>query len=472
MDQLSTELWLGSEASAAKYLEYVKLATTPEFIAKMQADLRAASSDTQEDQHYLLSIHEGVGIIDIKGSLISNGDEYSRYYGLVSYPEIRDALIEAAQNPDIKTILLNLDTHGGSANGVDNVSSTIDKINKEFKPVDAFTGGTMASAGYWIGSSARRVYSTRMASVGSIGVISIHFDQTKMMEGMGIKPTVFRAGQFKALGNPYEALDEKTTKVIQDRIDTLYDEFINHIALSRNASTTTVREKMAEGRDFFGFEALQVGMVDGITTLDDLVSKLISQNQHAGVTSSSVRYKMEVNDMAKKTSILTEQDVALLAAGVPQEQLGDVEQPATEPADSDEAAPTPATTEVTATLLQTGDSELVSFLRSELTAARSESTKLAVENASLQTKLADLEGVSAQFRSMAEDVINVRSVALRRGSVDLKTASNNALVEMYSQITKDFHKAFPVGGKAQMPDTKPTHEVSHVARAAAQASKI
>lgn len=477
MHQFTNELWIGSEASAMRYLDYLKATADPQAMAKMQEDLRGSSEDDSEKHgHYLLSVHDSVGIISIKGSLITNADYWSRYYGLIGYNEIRDALIEAAQNPEIKNIVLDMDTPGGSANGVDNVSTIINKIRKEFKPVDAFTSGMMASAGYWIAAPAGKIHSTRMASVGSIGVISIHFDQTKMMDNIGIKPTVFRAGEFKALGNPYETLDKKTTQIIQARIDTLYGEFVNHIAVSRDVTVHTVLEKMAGGREFFGFEAMQVGMVDNITTLDDLVSKLISQNQKAGATSSNVRYKMEVDDMAKTTKVLTTQDVDLLAAGVPVDQLSD--EPAApadpEPAPEQPAAPEAAATSVTATMLSTGDSELVAFLRTELSTARGDNTKLAVENATLQAKIAELDSMSTQFRTMAEDIINGRSFAMRRGSVDLSKASLATIFEQYTQITNDFRKQFPVGGKAMhaVDADQPNHQPSHVASAAARASKI
>lgn len=235
--------WFGDEESLTIYEKAQETSFNTEA-------LRARGSDSEEGLP-LLTVHGNVGVIEIKGGLLSSSNWVTRWLGITTYTDIRNSLIDAAENNSIDTILLDMDTPGGSAQGVDDVSNLINQI-KESKQVVAHTSRLMASAGYWIGSAAHEVYATRLATVGSIGVITVHQEMTKMLDQIGIKATVFRAGEFKALGGPMEALTTKAKNIIQGRLDQLYNEFVNHVALSRNRSVQDVKDNMADGREFFG----------------------------------------------------------------------------------------------------------------------------------------------------------------------------------------------------------------------------
>lgn len=272
------ELWLGQEYSLPLYLQTLQsieaLQMAPKLYNPTQED-----QQPEEDLPFMLEVVDGIGVINISGPIISKSSWWSQYLEVASYPDIREALIAATNDSSVHSILLNIDSPGGSANGVDDVGTLIAQINRDHVSVDAYSKGSMDSAAYWLAASAGRIYSSRLASVGSIGVITTHFDVTKQLEMDGVKPTVFRAGEFKALGGPYETLSDTAKQIIQTHLEVIYNEFIAQVASGRRVSTETVRNTMADGREFFGFQAAAAGLTDGVMSLDQMFLKLQSENQ-------------------------------------------------------------------------------------------------------------------------------------------------------------------------------------------------
>ena len=136
----------------------------------------------------------------------------------------------------------------------------------------------MHSAAYWLGSAAREIHATEMASIGSIGVIAVHLEYAEQMKQAGVKPTVFTAGKYKGVGNPYEPLSASDKEYIQDHVDGAYGFFVNAVASNRGLSTDYVRENAADGKDFYAKEAISVGLVDRINSFQDVVKLLDSSH--------------------------------------------------------------------------------------------------------------------------------------------------------------------------------------------------
>src|SRR3990167_6400724 len=108
--------------------------------------------------------------------------------------------------------------------------------------------------------------------VGSIGVVATHIDISKAEEKAGIKTTEVVAGKYKRVASMYEPLSEEGFNSIQEKVDYIYSLFINDIAKFRGVSPEQVLADMAEGRVFIGANAIKAGLVDGVSTLDGLVS--------------------------------------------------------------------------------------------------------------------------------------------------------------------------------------------------------
>ena len=204
----------------------------------------------------ILSVENGVATIDIKGPLLPSVDEFDRsILGATGLNEIESAVREAAADPAVDSIVLNIDSPGGTVRGTPEAADAIFDA-AQTKPVTAHTSGTMASAAYWLGSQAQAVTMTRSASVGSIGVMVPHIDQSKRAEMLGVKVELFTTGKFKAAGFPGTSLTESQRELIQERIDQVFGEF-------KSAVTRQGREIPAsamQGQTFYGPQAEELNL--------------------------------------------------------------------------------------------------------------------------------------------------------------------------------------------------------------------
>ncbi len=204
----------------------------------------------------IMSVADGVATINITGPLLPTTDEFDRVMlGATSLDEVRSTVESAAADPAVTSIVLNIDSPGGTVRGTPEAADAIYEASK-VKPVRAHTSGTMASAAYWLGSQATSVSMTRSASVGSIGVMVPHIDQSKRAEMLGVKVELFTTGKFKAAGFPGTSLTESQRELIQERIDQVFGEF-------KSAVTRQGRKIPAEamqGQTFYGPQAESLGL--------------------------------------------------------------------------------------------------------------------------------------------------------------------------------------------------------------------
>jgi len=180
--------------------------------------------------------------------------------------EIRSMLREAASDSKVDRIVLDIDSPGGSSDGVAELSDYIFAL-REKKKIVAFANGSMCSAAYWIGSAAEEVYASTGSMVGSIGVYAVIDDYTHANWEAGIKTEVIKAGKNKAAGHPDKPFTAEDRAVIQTEVNMVYDLFIEAVARNRGMSVDDVL-KVATGDIFIGKKAVDTGLVDGIDDID------------------------------------------------------------------------------------------------------------------------------------------------------------------------------------------------------------
>lgn len=268
---LPDQVWAGTEHSLLIALEAHNAMMAGIFTTE------PATPKAEEERSYLLTQDEGVGIVSIRGSLTNRDSWMNEFMGMTSYPEIRRALTQAATDPSITHILLDIDSGGGAVAGVADVTNLLQQVSA-VKPVYAFTDGTMASAAYWIGSTAERVFASRTAMLGSIGVIATHMEMSRRLEKEGIGVNVVRAGEHKALLNRFEPATPKALAGLQAQLDQVYDVFIEHVAEARGTTVAIADKQMGQGREFVGEAAVNAGLADAITTFDKVVGWVQAKN--------------------------------------------------------------------------------------------------------------------------------------------------------------------------------------------------
>jgi signal peptide peptidase SppA len=227
----------------------------------------------EEPPPYLFGKQGNIGIIEIKGPMTNATHWYDAYDKAATYPAIREALLYAIQDPEVETILLDIESGGGAVSGMFDTGRLIRAINDNVMPVVAF-GESIYSAAYCVGSAAGQILTTKSGGIGSIGIIATHMDQSKMYADMGITATVMRAGKYKALANRFEPLTDAARAQMQEGLDAAYGVFVQHVADMRGTTYPLADTKMAQGREFHGVAAKDAGLVDGLTTYDALVAAL------------------------------------------------------------------------------------------------------------------------------------------------------------------------------------------------------
>ena len=229
------------------------------------------SVDEKNDLVKYNILEDGTAIIKLHGVFLKKKMTMQGMSGLVSMLDAEATMIRALEDNRVKKIVLDIDSPGGSVSGVSEVSDVIYKGRDE-KEIVAYANGSMCSAAYWIGSSASKVYSYSTSIVGSIGVYLIHSDYSKAIEDKGVKLTLIKAGEKKALGNPYFGLSEEDIESIQESVNFCYDLFVTAVARNRDIDFKYTKENLANGLSYMGTQALDIGLIDGIKNMTGILN--------------------------------------------------------------------------------------------------------------------------------------------------------------------------------------------------------
>jgi len=449
--------------------------------------------DEEDEKSYLLEIHGEVAVIQVNGTMTNNDSWMNRYFGIVSYQEIKAAIIDAVNEESVKKILIVFNSGGGPVDGVFELSDFIKEVNTFIKPIHSMASGLMGSAAYLLGSTARKVHSTKMSTVGSIGVITVHKEYSKQLKEAGIKVNIIRTGKYKALVNPFEPLSKEAEKELQDYSDKIYNMFISHVAIQRNASLEEVDNNMAQGREFLGEDAFKIGLVDNITNLDKLVIELDEQNDasHRAANSALGDPTIGDEDMKKRVAKLSAENQAKLAAGVPMTELELTEEELpgkgdgktelkVEKSKDDKLEIKPgekASGEEGASGEEESNSEsspdLVSYLKEQNSELGSTNAELTVSNKGLETELSTVKTASGKLESIVRMAMDRLAINLGNTGADYSSLTGLALCEAHARLNSKFEETYPVGGVASLKveDKQPSASNQHTS-AAVDAAKV
>jgi ClpP class serine protease len=208
------------------------------------------------------SVVASTAIIPVVGPLAHHANWISTALGWSTYDGIRAAVRDAETSSGIDRIVLAINSPGGTVFGVDELADT---IKASQTPVVAHTSDVMASAALWLASGANAIYSSKLAMVGSIGVRARYVEPDKADMQSSNAP--------KKLG---------TRESTQEQLDTIEAAFIAAVADGRGVDRTTVIERFGGGDVLIGQAAVDVGLIDGIATLEQVVDNAIPLDDGAG----------------------------------------------------------------------------------------------------------------------------------------------------------------------------------------------
>lgn len=213
----------------------------------------------------------GVGVVPVHGTLVHRGSGVNALSGLSSYQYIRRNFDKAMNDPGVSKVVLDIDSPGGEAAGVFDLSDHIYN-SRGRKPIIASVNESAFSAAYAIASAADKIYVSRTAGVGSVGVMALHMDKTQKDEKEGVKYTAVYAGKKKVDLNPHMPLSDEAKATIQARVDKTYDLFVKTVA--RNNAVDEDKIRNTEAGIFTGEDAVKAGLADGLKTYEDLMTDL------------------------------------------------------------------------------------------------------------------------------------------------------------------------------------------------------
>ncbi len=213
----------------------------------------------------------GIAVIEVSGSVVNRASGMDAQSGLTSYEQLGNEILEAATDPQVRGILLRLDSYGGEANGAWDVASLIEEAAR-LKPVWASVDDWALSAGYLLASAADRIWVTRTGGVGSVGIIAMHLDQSGWDAANGLRYTTIFAGGRKNDFNPHEPLSEGARGVLVAEVDRLYGMFVDAVARRRSLSAAAVRS--TEAGIFYGEDSVDRGFADRVGTFREALAAM------------------------------------------------------------------------------------------------------------------------------------------------------------------------------------------------------
>ena len=271
---------------------------------RLNLDVEGLQIKSDAKDQRVATTNKGVAVIPIVGSMSHRSTGIEAMSGMTSYSTLQRQFEAAFNDPNVGSILMDIDSPGGSVAGAFDFRDYL-MSKKGTKPVYALARDAMCSAAYLIGSTADKVYATQTARVGSIGVVAMHTDASGKMEKEGLKPTFISAGKFKTAGNPYEKLEGEKLKYLQDSVDESYDMFINAVADARGIDKKAIRD--TEARVYGGKKAVEIGLADGIRTYESVLAEMSAPN----FTTQGTKMENELNIKEAKIADLTAANIKL-----------------------------------------------------------------------------------------------------------------------------------------------------------------
>lgn len=255
-----------------------KIGNEPNDVLNLQAFQKYAKKKFYKNQAITKGSDPTIAVVLAEGEVSKDGE------GLASN-DICELLIEARKNPSIKTIVLRINSPGGSALASEEIWREVSITNK-LKKVVVSMGDVAASGGYYIATPASYIFAETSTITGSIGVFGMIPYTGKMLENkLGLTFDRVATNKFSIM-----SMNRKLTKeefaIVQQEVDTIYGTFLNRVSVGRKMPLEKVNA-IARGRVWTGKDAKEIGLVDELGGLKNAIAYAARK---AGVKEPKVLY--------------------------------------------------------------------------------------------------------------------------------------------------------------------------------------
>jgi len=201
-------------------------------------------------------IGEKVAVVRIEGPIMDSKN---------SVDEIKDYV----KDPSVKAIVLRVDSPGGAVAPSQEIYEEVKKATLK-KKVIVSMGSVAASGGYYISAPANRIIANPGTLTGSIGVIMEIPNIEGLLNKIGVKTEVIKSGKHKDMASAFRSMGKEERAILQNVLDDVHEQFIKAVSEGRKMSFDDVKE-LADGRIFTGRQALGIGLVDELGSLEDAI---------------------------------------------------------------------------------------------------------------------------------------------------------------------------------------------------------
>ena len=218
-----------------------------------------------------------VAVIYAEGNIVDGGAKDQ-----VAGDRFAKIIQDVRNDKDVKAVVLRVSSPGGSVLASEKIKAELDLL-RESAPVIASYGEYAASGGYWISANTDYIFSNATTLTGSIGVFSMIPDIGGTLKNkLHVNVTPVNSNEHADMYGMIRPLDNKEVAYMQASVEKIYDKFTNIVAAGRDMTVENV-DAIAQGRVWTGAEALGIGLVDQIGTIEDAINYAATSIE--GVTS-------------------------------------------------------------------------------------------------------------------------------------------------------------------------------------------
>jgi ClpP class serine protease len=217
---------------------------------------------------------DGVALIPVWGTLVKGLGRLQPTCGMTGYDSIRSNLISASRDRSVRALLFDFESQGGEIAGCLDLVDAI-YFSRGRKPMWAVLSETAHASAYALASATDRILVPRTGSAGSVGVICIYAEFSKMLAAQGLTVTMIHYGARKADGNQYTPMEEKARRRFQADVDSVGTLFAKTVARNRGLSFAAVRDM--QGATYMGRRGVDVGLVDAVMAPDQAMAELLAK---------------------------------------------------------------------------------------------------------------------------------------------------------------------------------------------------
>jgi protease-4 len=225
-----------------------------------------------------VGVGPAVGVIRVEGTIVSGGSDSFSATTYAASETIVDLIDQANSDPDIKAIVLRINSPGGEVVASDEIYHAVLNVDK---PVVVSMGSMAASGGYYISAPADYIIANPHTLTGSIGVISQFITAEDLLDDLGVDVVVITAGDSKDFGSMYRDMTEEEKERWAVMLEETHTAFIQIVADGRGMSVDEVRA-LADGSVYSGQQAVDLGLVDELGYYEDAIAKAASLGQIEG----------------------------------------------------------------------------------------------------------------------------------------------------------------------------------------------